>query len=351
MSEADTEQAVEQVASPAETAGVSPELAAVAGADPRYASILEDMAKENGAEVPRETPEANNEITEETPTEPTEEGENTEIAEEGDKYKLKVKGQEIDVTMDELVALAQKGTRFTQKSQELSSQAKMGLQLELANKGDKAAQKAILEQWNANGQDLDDLVDSLEGVEAKIDTSALEEEALYQQELEQAFDGVDRKSSEFSDVLGVIESEAKGFLPQDLYAKIVDNPANLRQMYDMVSDGSFLQAKNIMSVRLAGMNPSDQATIMSNPKQFGEMFDALWASVASPGSSNQENIQTPTETKTQTQTQQTASPTEEPPSTLSGTKREAQVSTDGDVDFFTDDDAFNKKYRQIKQGY
>jgi len=351
MSEADTEQAAEQVASPAETAGVSPELAAVAGADPKYASILEDMAKENGAEVPRETPEENSEISEETPQDPPNEGENSEIEQEGEKHKLKVKGQEIDVTLDEMIALAQKGMRFTQKSQELSAQAKLGLQLELANKGDKAAQKAILQQWNANGQDMDDLVDSLEGVEAKIDTAKLEEEAIYQMKLDQAFEGVNRNSSEFNDVLGVIESEAKGFLPQDLYAKIVDDPANLRQLHDMVADGSFMQAKNIMSVRLASMNPSEQAAIMSNPKQFGEMFDSLWESVASQGSSNQANTQTPTETQTQTQAKQTASPAEEPPSTLSGTKREAQVSTDGDVDFFKDDDAFKKLYRQIKKGY
>ena len=349
MSEADTEQAAEQVASPAETAGVSPELAAVAGE--QYSHILEDMSKENNpdGDVPRETqPEEGSENAEETP-ENVESQENSENA-DGDKFSLKVKGQTMEVTLEEMTALAQKGMRFTQKSQELSDSSKMGLKLKAANGGDKAAQKAILQQWAANG-DLDDLVDGLEGVDAKVDTSALEQEEVYQMRLDQAFEGINRKSSEFGDTIGMIESEAKGFLPDDLYSAIVDDPGNLRQMYDMVADGSFEQTKNIMSVRLAAMNPSDQAAIMSNPKQFGEMFDSLWEGLKSSGSSNQATTQTPTETQTQTQAQPTASPAEEPPSMLSGTKREAPVSTDGDVDFFKDDKAYNTLLKRIKQGY
>jgi len=327
MSEVDTEQATEQVASPAEGAGVSPELAAVAG---EYSHILDDMAKDNGAEVPQEA--SQDESTE--VTEPIEEGEATEEAvDENKPFSLKVKGQTIDVSEAEMLALAQKGMRFTQKSQELSQSNKMGLQLQQANKGDKAAQKAILEQWQANG-DLDDLVDSLEGVEAKLDTSELENEALYQIGLDNAFEGIDRNSAEFGNNLGVIESEAKGFLPDELYSKIVDSPADLRVLHDMVADGSFLKAKNMMSVQLATKSPAEQAAILSNPKQFGEVFDALWDGVTSTGSASQQSNQAPAETQVQTPATQTASPSDEPPSALSSTKREAQVTTGGDVDFF-----------------
>ena len=350
MSEADTEQAADQVASPAETAGISPELAAVVG--DQYSHILEDMSKENNpkADVSRETETTeNSEVAEEMP-ENAESEENSENADPFQVKAIKVKGQEIQVTPEEYHALAQKGMRFTQKTQELSKHAKMGLSLEKANGGDKAAQKAILEQWASSG-DIDDLVDGLEGVEGNIDTSAEEKEIMYQMKLDSAFEGINRKSSEFGDTIGMIESEAKGFLPDDLYSVIVDDPGNLRQLYDMVADGSFEQTKNIMSVRLAAMNPSDQAAIMSNPTQFGEMFDSLWESLKSSGSSNQQTTQTPTEKQTQTQAQQTASPAEEPPSMLSGTKREAQVSTDGDVDFFKNDKAYRALLRKIKQGY
>ena len=354
MSVAESEQTAEQVASPAELSGISPELAEAAG--DKYMHLLEPEPED--ADVSRETQQ--DEVAEDTDNQPKseeQEGQEEEQQDEeqleqiGDKFQLKVKGQTIEVGIEELKALAQKGMRFTQKTQELSESSKLGLQLKQANGGDKQAQAAIIKQWAANG-DLDDLIDSLDGVEAKIDTSKLEEDEMFQIGLDRAFDGVDRNSSEFSNNIRVIESEAKGFLPDDVYNAIVNNPDNLKTFYDMVEDGSFIKAKNIMSVRLATMNPSELSALMSNAAAFGEMYDKIWESVKFEGSSTQKTTNGNSEKTTQRQTSASASSSDEPPSTLSGTRREAQAQSEGQTDYMKDDDAFNKLYSRIKrQGF
>ena len=120
----------------------------------------------------------------------------------------------------------------------------------------------------------------------------------------------------------------------------------------MVEDGSFIKAKNIMSVRLATMNPSELSALMSNAAAFGEMYDKIWESVKFEGSSTQKTTNGNSEGTTQRQTSASASSSDEPPSTLSGTRREAQAQSDGQVDYMSDDDAYRKLYSRIKrQGF
>jgi len=345
MSEADTEQAVAPVASPAETAGISPELAEAAGGE--YAHIIEGMAEEN---VPRETSEEGSESAEETPADTPEEG--SESAEErSNEYDLKVKGRAVEVnTMEELKALAQKGMRFTQKTQELSEHAKLGLQLQLAQEGDKAAQKAILNSWTGSG-DMDDLVDSLEGVEGKIDTSALEQAETDKIQMQAAFDGIDISSDEFGKNSGIIYGAVKEFFPEAVFSEVDNNPSNLRKVYDLVDSGEFQTTKDKMVVQMSTMEPAEQSAIMSNPEKFAAMFDAVHDGLASSGSSTTESNQAQVQATTQVQAEPVASPAEEPPSTLSGTKREVTADSTGDVDFSKDDDAYYALLNKIKKGY
>lgn len=351
MSETDTEQAVEQVASPAEVSGVSPELAAVA--EGKYAHIMEDMAEENGLDVPRETSDVTegSESTEET-AETVESEESSESAEESDEktWDLKVKGRTTSgVKEAELIALAQKGLRFTQKTQELSEHAKLGMQLQLAKDGDKAAQKAILNEWAKSG-DLDDLVDSLENVEGKIDTSAIEQAELDRMQMQSAFDGVDLNSADFNKNSEIIYGELKEFFPEAVFSEIDNNPSSLRKIYDLVDSGDFQKTHDTMVVQMSTMEPSEQSAIMSNPAKFAEMFDTIHGSLTSGASSNTQNTQAQVPVQAQEQAQPAASPVEEPPSMLSGTKREVTAGATGDVDFTTDDKAYYALLNKIKKG-
>ena len=345
MSEAETEQAVAPVASPAEEAGISPELAEAAGGE--YAHIIEDMAQEN---VPRETSEENTENAEETP-ENAEIDENTENAEEGKTWDLKVKGRTTSgVTEAEMIALAQKGMRFTQKTQELSESAKLGLQLQLAKDGDKGARKAILDSWAGDG-DIDDLVDSLENVEGKMDTSGLEQAESDRIQMQTAFDGIDISSPEFETNSGTIYGAVKEFFPEAVFSEIDNNPSSLRKVYDLVDSGEFQATHDRMVVQMSTMEPSEQSAIMSNPEKFAAMFDAVHEGLASGVSSAPESNQAQVQATAQVQAEPAASPVEEPPSTLSGTKREVTAGATGDVDFSKDDDAYYAKLKQIKKGF
>ena len=346
MSEEGTETAPEQVASPAEQAGLSPALAAHLGEE--HSGTLESMiADEPAQEEPTEeviepTEEVQGESTEEAPAEQSEEK----------PFTLKVKGQDISVSEKELIALAQKGQRFTQKSQELSEEAKLGLQYKQAQSGDKEAMRAILDGFvgQAGLQDLDSLIDSLENVKGNIDTSKLEAEAQDKQDMDRAFEGVNRKSPEFSSNLDFIETEAKNYLPQDLYSKIIANPDNLKQLYDMVDDGSFQETMNLMQVRLAGQGSAAESAVMSNQEKFGEMFDSIWDGVVAIRSSSAEHSPSPNAEQTQTQAQP-ASSVDEPPVMASGTRRTAQADSSGEVDYFNDDEAYRKRVERVTRGY
>ena len=107
------------------------------------------------AEVPTEEVEAEAEPTDDNPDDQAEE--ETEQSEEDEVpaiLKLKVNGQDVEKPLDEVVALAQQGLDYTQKTQQVAEQRK---ELEAYAESIKAQEQAFQEQMQLNNVLIEDV--------------------------------------------------------------------------------------------------------------------------------------------------------------------------------------------------
>ena len=107
------------------------------------------------AEVPTEEVEAEAEPTDDNPDDQAEE--ETEQSEEDEVpaiLKLKVNGEEVEKPLDEVVALAQQGLDYTQKTQQVAEQRK---ELEAYAESIKAQEQAFQEQMQLNNVLIEDV--------------------------------------------------------------------------------------------------------------------------------------------------------------------------------------------------
>jgi len=110
--------------------------------DVKPTEVQEEEKEQPPLEAEAETSETEDEATEESPDDQAEEEEQSENDEVPAILKLKVNGEEIEKPLDEVVALAQQGLDYTQKTQQVAEQRK---ELEDYAKGIQA-QEAIFRQ-------------------------------------------------------------------------------------------------------------------------------------------------------------------------------------------------------------
>jgi hypothetical protein len=126
-------------------------------------SIVTDVKPTEVQEEEREQPplEANAEATEEVESEEATEEPETEVEEEEQSQdevpailKLKVNGEDVEKPLDEVVALAQQGLDYTQKTQQVAEQRK---ELEAYAEQIKAQEQAFQEQMQLNNVLIEDV--------------------------------------------------------------------------------------------------------------------------------------------------------------------------------------------------
>ena len=105
-------------------------------------------------EAPVEETEAEEEATDEAPDDQAEEAEQSEEDEVPAILKLKVNGEEVEKPLDEVVALAQQGLDYTQKTQQVAEQRK---ELEAYAEQIKAQEQAFQEQMQLNNVLIEDV--------------------------------------------------------------------------------------------------------------------------------------------------------------------------------------------------
>jgi len=129
-------------------------------------SIQTDVKELDVPEQPVEEPQEEAEVptdetSEDTDVEPTEESEEPEAEEEEQSedevpaiLKLKVNGEEVEKPLEEVVALAQQGLDYTQKTQQVAEQRK---ELEAYAESIKAQEQAFQEQMQLNNVLIEDV--------------------------------------------------------------------------------------------------------------------------------------------------------------------------------------------------
>ncbi len=124
--------------------------------------IVSDVQPTEAPEEKEQTPlEANAEATEEVESEEATEEPETEVEEEEQSQdevpailKLKVNGEDVEKPLDEVVALAQQGLDYTQKTQQVAEQRK---ELEAYAEQIKAQEQAFQEQMQLNNVLIEDV--------------------------------------------------------------------------------------------------------------------------------------------------------------------------------------------------
>ena len=106
------------------------------------------------AEAPVEETDAEEEATDDAPDDQAEEAEQSEEDEVPAILKLKVNGEEVEKPLDEVVALAQQGLDYTQKTQQVAEQRK---ELEAYAESIKAQEQAFQEQMQLNNVLIEDV--------------------------------------------------------------------------------------------------------------------------------------------------------------------------------------------------
>ena len=112
------------------------------------------LEAEAEAEAPVEETDAEEEATDDAPDDQAEEAEQSEEDEVPAILKLKVNGEEVEKPLDEVVALAQQGLDYTQKTQQVAEQRK---ELEAYAESIKAQEQAFQEQMQLNNVLIEDV--------------------------------------------------------------------------------------------------------------------------------------------------------------------------------------------------
>jgi hypothetical protein len=111
--------------------------------DVKPTEVQEEEKEQPPLEAEAETSETEEEATEESPDDQAEEEEQSENDEVPAILKLKVNGEEVEKPIDEVVALAQQGLDYTQKTQQVAEQRK---ELEDYAKGIKAQEEIFRQE-------------------------------------------------------------------------------------------------------------------------------------------------------------------------------------------------------------
>ena len=194
---------------------------------------VEETAANEEVELLIDNPYDDEETTAEEETPAVEEEQETEQEETSsdDRYTIKVGGEEVEVTIDEMRELAMKGADYTRKTMALAEYRKLIGALE--EHGIKSVED--LQEFLSGGGSLEDLQQS----EAKVSQTAPVDEVA-QQILAQP------DAEQFKGLLGTLPEEVKGVMAQD--------PRVLAMTYNAFHSGEWDKygAETIRQYKLSG---------------------------------------------------------------------------------------------------
>lgn len=200
-------------------------------------------------------------------------GDAADDGESDDLISIKWKGQDVKVTQEELVSLAQKGFDYTSKTQVLSDYKKQIQALEdagiskedieifaRAKKGDKEALAHIVQ---SNGVDAVDLLD----IEPNIDLHNAEPEVLISEQVAPLIAQVESNPEELASMHDAISK-----LPKAVTDVMQQDPEWFSTVHAEVTSGNFNEVIPQVNIRLAQMNDVQRTFVTTNPQAYANLY-------------------------------------------------------------------------------
>lgn len=211
------------------------------------------LEAEAEAEVPTEEEGTEEEATDEAPDDQAEEEEQSEKDEVPAILKLKVNGEEVEKPLDEVVALAQQGLDYTQKTQQVAEQRK---ELEAYAESIKAQEQAFQEQMQLNGVLIEDVakitaLDQQLNQYANVNWQQLSDSDFV--EAQKLFFTYNQLQQERSQLVSQFESKKQ---------EVVSKQAQL--MAEKIAKG-----KEILAKEIPNWSPETNQALLSTGKDYG----------------------------------------------------------------------------------
>ena len=241
-------------------------------------SIQTDVKELDVPEQPVEEPQEEAEVptdetSEDTDAEPTEESEEPEAEEEEQSeedevpaiLKLKVNGEEVEKPLEEVVALAQQGLDYTQKTQQVAEQRK---ELEAYAESIKAQEQAFQEQMQLNNVLIEDVakitaLDQQLNQYANVNWQQLSDSDFV--EAQKLFFTYNQLQTERSNLVSQFEAKKQ---------QVVQKQTQL--MAEKIAKG-----KEILAKEIPNWSPETNQALLSTGKDYG-FSDAELNSIVDP---------------------------------------------------------------------
>ena len=225
---------------------------------------LKPQEAEAEAEEPTEEVESEEEAVDETPDDQAEEEEQSQD-EVPAILKLKVNGEEVEKPLDEVVALAQQGLDYTQKTQQVAEQRK---ELEAYAERIKAQEQAFQEQMQLNNVLIEDVakitaLDQQLNQYANVNWQQLSDSDFV--EAQKLFFTYNQLQQERSQLVSQFESKKQ---------EVVQKQAQL--MAEKIAKG-----KEILAKEIPNWSPETNQALLSTGKEYG-FSDAELNSIVDP---------------------------------------------------------------------
>ena len=221
------------------------------------------LEAEAEAEVPEEDTEE--EATDDNPDDQAEEEEQSEEDEVPAILKLKVNGEEVEKPLDEVVALAQQGLDYTQKTQQVAEQRK---ELEAYAESIKAQEQAFQEQMQLNNVLIEDVakitsLDQQLNQYANVNWQQLSDNDFV--EAQKLFFSYNQLQQERSQLVSQFEAKKQ---------QVVQKQTQL--MSEKIAKG-----KEILAKEIPNWSPETNQALLSTGKDYG-FSDAELNSIVDP---------------------------------------------------------------------
>ena len=211
------------------------------------------LEAEAEAEEPTEEVESEEEATDDAPDDQAEEEEQSVEDEVPAILKLKVNGEEVEKPIDEVVALAQQGLDYTQKTQQVAEQRK---ELETMQEQFKAQEQAFQEQMQLNSVLIEDVakitaLDQQLNQYANVNWQQLSDSDFV--EAQKLFFTYNQLQQERSQLVSQFESKKQ---------EVVQKQAQL--MAEKIAKG-----KEILAKEIPNWSPETNQALLSTGKDYG----------------------------------------------------------------------------------
>ena len=218
------------------------------------------MAKEMISSEPEPTPEENSaepEVVQEDETSDT-------------PFVFKVKGEDREFTRDQIKYIVSREETFQKKFTKLESsdEYKLGVLMAAAKQGDKGAQKRLRSELLEMVTDGD--IDSLEDVMDEYDGDKNLDKRKAEAELEEVFSEV-KSDIDYEETLAKIDTDLKPRMPEKVFKKYNDTPAERRVMYDLIKSGRTDEVFDALDGEFQKLPLAERVRIKNDPDMYGSL--------------------------------------------------------------------------------